>query len=337
MIWRILLLPLGWLYFGVMLLRNYFFDRGIFKTVKLPCVVISIGNLTMGGTGKTPLVDLILEDLKVRELKTLVLSRGYRGRYTGVQRVVDSPDAAATFGDEPVFLMKRHPQVPVYVTRSRSKNARSIFERERPELIILDDGFQHRGLMRDLDIVTIDVTQSDMKPIPAGRAREGWSSLKRAQIVVLTKVNLASPERVTLLKSRVPRNITIVEAEYHLGEFRNLNTGEKKTKQQMSGLDVVAVSAIAQPSAFSDLLEKEGLRVVTSLAYRDHHNFSDLDFQRISLVAKSKNSQNIVITEKDAVKIRSTSADFAIWVAELNINLVKNRDRFHEILHKFSH
>lgn len=323
--------PLAMLYGAVSRVRNRLYDSGIFSSKELPCPVVSIGNLTLGGTGKTPLVDLAASWFQSENKKVLILSRGYGGSYSGVAKVdVDHKNAAKEFGDEPVLLAKRHPNVTVYVARQRARVAREIYDLEKPDVIILDDGFQHRGLKRRLDIVVVDplAGEQDLKMFPVGRAREPSSSLQRASLVVLTKVNLAQSAQLEKLRGLVPAGVPVVEVKYEISEFISRDGRVSKTAAELG--PVIAVSAIGNPEGFARTLRDAGVQVNSTLAFRDHHDFEQIDFDRMTAARDRCKASSIVVTEKDAVKLRAGYPP--IWTARLRLAIVKGEEKLNESL-----
>ena len=193
---RIFLFPLALFYWGVIFWRNIFYNLGIFVSYSLPCKVISVGNITVGGTGKTPAVIYLAKLLKNNGYRVGVLSRGY-GRIT--KGTIDLKENKNKdwkhFGEEPLLISKKLIDVPVVVDNNRFRGGRFLFKKYKPQIIILDDGFQHRSLHRNLDIVLINANQSihDYKMLPYGLLREPLQHLKRSDIVIVTKMNIKNP------------------------------------------------------------------------------------------------------------------------------------------------
>ncbi|HEX4926336.1 MAG TPA: tetraacyldisaccharide 4'-kinase [Bdellovibrionales bacterium] len=323
----LLLSPLAALYSGVMTVRNRLYDRAWIRPVRAYCPVISVGNLTMGGTGKTPLVSLIAGALEARRLNVLILSRGYGARVRGVLRVdPTAADAPARFGDEPVLLARRHRSV--FVTRNRSREAPGLSKRERPDVMVLDDGFQHRALARDLDIVAIDASRgaADLRVVPLGRGRETAGSLGRASLVILTKTNLASPADVAAIQELIPNGVPVIEAEYAL---EAAVTSDGRESRPVSGLGpLTAAAAIANPKSFESLLKQAGADVKALLPFPDHHRFTETDLAR--LAAAAAGGTKLIVTEKDAVKLGGLKSPY--WVARLALKLTKNKEALDESL-----
>lgn len=298
--------PVGLLYSQVMAWRNHLYDTAWFKSVKVSCPVISVGNLTVGGTGKTPVVMSLVEHLRARGRRPCVLSRGYKGRYQGVQEVqLTRTRAADWYGDEPVLIKSRFPATPVVVGQDRVEAAQLAIHQFSPDVLIADDAFQHRRLGRVLDLVVVDATQSPeiLKPLPWGLAREPTSGLARAHFFVLTKVNLAPEVQVELWQNLLlEANFAapILKVAYRFDELTDCR-GQNLLRAQVRG--GVLAAAIGQPEAFSTLVEKEmGWPVRQKIFFPDHHYFSLQDLNEIQ--SSLEKEEWVLVTEKDAVKVR---------------------------------
>ena len=260
--------------------RNQLYDRGIFRAHRLRGPVISIGNLSVGGSGKTPFVMLLGELLKARGIEFDVLSRGYGRRTRGVQ-LVDPGGSSSDFGDEPL-LNARRLEVPVVVGEDRYRAGTFAEGRFGPRLHLLDDGFQHRALARDFDIVLVSADDSRDQLLPAGRLREARPALRRADAVVLTSG--ASTDGFPLdgkLVWRVRRAIQAV-----------------KTPNRP-----VAFCGIARPHNFMLQLRKAGIEPAAEAVYRDHQAYTEKDIRELLALKDRSAAGGFVTTEKDAINI----------------------------------
>jgi tetraacyldisaccharide 4'-kinase len=260
--------------------RNALYDRGLARSQRLSGPVVSIGNLSVGGSGKTPFVLLLGEILKARGLKFDILSRGY-GRKTQGVLLVDPAGSSHDFGDEPV-LMARRLNVPVIVGESRY--AAGVFAEKKfgPQLHLLDDGFQHRALARDFDIVLVTPDDSRDRLLPAGRLREPLTALGRADAVVLTSG--ASPDTFALKHTPVwkaRRGIVPV------------NVPAKP----------VVFCGIARPKNFVAQLRTAGIEPVAEAFYRDHHAYTEQDVRDLLNLRQRSEADGFVTTEKDAINL----------------------------------
>jgi len=260
--------------------RNALYDRQLLKSRRLAGPVVSVGNLSTGGSGKTPFVILLGELLKARGVAFDVLSRGY-GRTTRGVRVVDPGGSARDFGDEPLLIARRL-EVPVIVGEDRYAAGRAAEDRFGVQLHLLDDGFQHRALARDFDIVLVTPEDARDRLLPAGRLREPVAALVRAHAVVLTSG--ADPARFPLdgkLVWRARRGIV-----------------PKDVPSQP-----VAFCGIARPQSFFLQLRAAGIVPASEAVYRDHHAYTDADIRELLRLRQHSGAGGFVTTEKDALNL----------------------------------
>jgi len=260
--------------------RNALYDKGTLRPRSLQGPVVSIGSLSVGGAGKTPFVILLGECLKRRGIAFDVLSRGYRRQTRGVA-LVDPAGLPAQFGDEPL-LMARKLAVPVIVGEDRYLAGAFAEQRLGPRLHLLDDGFQHRQLARDFDIVLVTPEDVGDRLLPAGRLREPLSALRRSDAVVVTSG--AAPDRFPLagkLVWRVRRGIVLLDVPPR----------------------PVAFCGIARPSRFLAQLRTAGVEVVAEATFRDHHAYTEKDVRDLLQLRAQSESGGFLTTEKDAVNL----------------------------------
>jgi tetraacyldisaccharide 4'-kinase len=272
--------PLASIFEAGVQVRNALYSRRLLKQRRLQGPTVSVGNLSVGGSGKTPFVMLLGEQLKRRGLAFDVLSRGYGRRSQGVLEV-NPAGSAQEFGDEPL-LIARKLEVPVIVGEDRYQAGVFAERKFGPQMHILDDGFQHRALERDFDIVLVTAEDARDRVIPAGRLREPLRSLERADAVVLTSGATADAFALKGQKVwRVRRGITV--------------TGIPERP--------VAFCGIARPKSFLLQLEKAGIEVVAEAVYRDHHAYSEKDVAELLALRKNSEAGGFVTTEKDAINL----------------------------------
>lgn len=260
--------------------HNQLYDRGLLSGRRLQGPVVSVGNLSLGGSGKTPFVILLGELLKARGLKFDVLSRGY-GRQTRGVLLVDPGGSSSTFGDEPLLIGRRL-EVPVVLGEDRHRAGVFAEEKFGAQLHLLDDGFQHRALARDFDIVLVTPEDARDRLLPSGRLREPLHSLQRADAVVLTSG--ASPGSYPLngkLVWRVLRGITPTTVPAR----------------------PVAFCGIARPQNFMLQLRKAGIEPAAEAVYRDHHAYLETDIRELLALQKKSAADGFVTTEKDAINL----------------------------------
>lgn len=272
--------PLAFIFGAGVRLKNTLYDRGVFRSQKLQGPVISVGNLSVGGSGKTPFVLMLGELLKARGIKFDVLSRGY-GRQTHGVALVDPGGSAREFGDEPLLITRRL-GVPVIVGENRHEAGVFAEQKFGPQFHLLDDGFQHRALARDFDIVLLSPEDLNDQLLPSGRLREPLTSLRRADAVVLT--NDAPSEALPLngkLRWQVRRGILIKNAPSR----------------------PVVFCGIARPHNFVSQLRAAGIEPIGEKFYRDHHAYSDQDVRELLEMRQQSGAAGFVTTEKDAINL----------------------------------
>jgi tetraacyldisaccharide 4'-kinase len=272
--------PLSAVYGGVVGARNVLYERGVLRSRRVQGSVISVGNLSAGGSGKTPFVILLGGLLQARGIKFDVLSRGY-GRGSRGVLLVDPGGLPRDFGDEPL-LIARKLQVPVIVGEDRYEAGRFAEERFGPQIHLLDDGFQHRGLARDFNIVLVTPEDARDRLLPAGRLREPLRSLRRADAVVLT--GGAAAESFPLAGKmvwRVRRGIVAQGAPHR----------------------PVVFCGIARPQNFLLQLRTAGIDPVAQAFFRDHHAYTEKDVRDLLELQRRSEAGGFVTTEKDAVNL----------------------------------
>jgi tetraacyldisaccharide 4'-kinase len=304
--------PLSAIYGGVVGARNALYDRGVLRARRLQGAVVSVGNLSAGGSGKTPFVLLLGELLKARAIRFDVLSRGY-GRSSRGVRLVDPAGLPQEFGDEPL-LIARKLQVPVIVGENRYEAGRFAESKFGPQLHLLDDGFQHRALARDFDIVLVTPQDTSDRLLPAGRLRETLSSLRRADAVVLASG--ASAESFPIegkLVWRVRRGIV----------------------PQNVPLRPVVFCGIARPQNFMLQLRSANIEPVAEAFYRDHHAYREKDIRELLELKQRSEAGGFVTTEKDAVNLGGCLSALApLAVVPVKMELSDAANAVDTMLHK---
>ena len=300
----LLSIPYGW----ATRLRSVLYAGNRLKSNWLPCPIISVGNITVGGTGKTPLVMALAKGLKERGIPVAILSRGYKGKRTSEIIVCDGRDISLSpeeAGDEPYLMARRLRETPVLIGEDRFTNGRIALQRYPVRGIILDDGFQHLQLRRDLDILLIDSTVGfgDHHLLPRGILREPLTHLRRADLLMLTKVeNPEACQPLERLIRKICPHVPLFHSHYEpLGLI-----GPREEREELGsfqGKKVLALSGIANPLAFSSLLKKCGMKVINEVIFPDHYRYTQKDLT--SLEEKRKGADWIVTTEKDLVRLEN--------------------------------
>jgi tetraacyldisaccharide 4'-kinase len=300
----LLSLPYEW---GVRI-RTILYSINLWKTKRLPCPVISVGNITVGGTGKTPLVITLAKELMGRGIPMAILSRGYKGEKGSGPLVSDGKTVLLSqeeSGDEPFQMAKALKGIPVLIGKDRFANGQLALERFGVRGLLLDDGYQHLQLHRDLNILLIDsqIGFGDHHLLPRGILREPIHHLHRAHLFILTKVeNSEACRPIEKVLQELHPSSPVFHSHY---ETRGLigPKGEWEELPFLKGKKVLAVSGIANPHYFSFLLKKCGMEIVREMTFPDHHHFTPKDL--ISIKENTKGLDWIVTTEKDMVKLRN--------------------------------
>ena len=304
--YRLLLWPLGIFYRLLVFWRNFFYNIGFFVSRKLPCKVISIGNLSVGGTGKTPFVIYLAKLLKSEGLSIAVLSRGYRRKSSGTVVVSDGKTVQSNLqqgGDEPYMMAKKLMGIPIVVEENRYRGGQYICSRFNPDMILMDDAFQHRRVYRDVDIVLINSSHRQPKLLPYGFLREPIKNVGRADQVILTKTNLTPPDKnlVNMIEKYCD---FIIRVDLLPESYLNCLDGSKKALREILG-PVVAVSGVGDPDSFEVILEEAGLDYIHHFRHDDHADYTEMDLEAIREVYLSAEAEAIITTEKDLAKLES--------------------------------
>ena len=327
--------PLSFLYAQVVAVKNSLYNRGWFYQYKAPTKVISIGNLTMGGTGKTPLTDFCVKDLTGQGYAVAVVSRSYRASAKEPLQVhLQTARASQIYGDEPVQLARANPEADFYVGPSKWQTAQMAASQKSYDVMIVDDGFQHRTLVRDLDIVILDATEAleNYEMIPEGRAREGWDSLGRSSLIVVTKCNWASPQQLLSLKEKLPQAKDVVFADYEVLSVRWVHKDQELPILQMQDQKVFLVSAIGNPEVFESQMSQV-MKVTGSLHYRDHHPYTHEDIQEILEQFRKSGARYLLTTDKDAVKLQDfIPSEIPLITAPITVQERGSEGKLHEVL-----
>lgn len=305
------LLPFSWLYAGAVRLRNWGYEAGLFETVRVPATVISVGNLTVGGAGKTPLVAWLANALADQGLRVAIVARGYRREGRGTCIVSDGRGQLADLknaGDEPLLLAHKCPRAAIVVDRSKSVAAQIAAQRFQPQIILIDDGFQHRRLQREGDIVLMPahLLSSPAWLLPAGPWREPPASLRRAHVVALTGIaHLPGEEQRDLVQTvRRYTPATILAVNFVAGDLEHLSGESRLAREQLRQAEVFLVSGIGNPWRFREMTAGLHARLAGELIYRDHHRFTAGDAAEIAQRFRAAGAHFIITTAKDAIKLR---------------------------------
>lgn len=303
-----LLLPLSGLYGAGVALRLGLYRRGVLSVRSASRPVVSIGNVAAGGTGKTPLVRWLAAELVRRGRHPSILTRGYGRSSRGTVVVSDGRGAlagVAASGDEPALLARALPSVPIVADARRFVAAARAETLAAPvDLHLLDDGFSHLGLARDVDVVLLDATDPDAGGalLPAGLLREPLSALARADLVVVTKTEQADPAAALELARRWAPGVPLYRARTEVLGIRD-GEGRDVEPSDLPAGTTVAVAGIARPDAFRATLASVGVSPAELLPFRDHEPYGPAAVGRIERALEETGATAVVTTEKDAVKL----------------------------------
>ncbi|MBL7196511.1 MAG: tetraacyldisaccharide 4'-kinase [Candidatus Omnitrophica bacterium] len=297
------------IYCFVTAVLKFAYKTKILPTYRPKCKVVSVGNITLGGTGKTPLVEWIANYLIKNNKKPSIIIRGYKRPRLKQSGIISQNSGYFEIGDEASMLKDNLDDINIGIGRDKIKSARQL-ERRQCDIIILDDGFQHWRLRRDLDIVTIDCSHSilNQKLLPLGRLREPLSSLRRADILVLTKADLLEDNSRKLREElhKINPNALIIHSIYEPVCFHDLKTDTclPIDSDRFKDKSVFILAGIANPIYFDKILSNLRLKIKRELLYPDHYEYRKNDLDFIKKLAKEMNVDTIITTHKDAVRLR---------------------------------
>ncbi|RMH73104.1 MAG: tetraacyldisaccharide 4'-kinase [Gemmatimonadetes bacterium] len=324
--WAIPLRGLLWwcsiLYGAAVRIRRTGYETGILKSRQFPVEIVSVGNITVGGTGKTPFVIYLAQKYQAEGKTVVTISRGYKAESDTVIVVSDGQNRLKewkTCGDEPYLIALKTSGIPVLACRHRAKACQFAIEQFNPDVIILDDAFQHWQVARDQDVVLVDA----MCPfgnghlLPRGILREPLSALNRASQIVLTRVS--APAEIHLKVDR-----PLLHTKHRPVRFRSAL--ETIPLQAVQGLAVVAVSSIGNPQGFHHTLQELGGEIRQTLIFPDHHPYSTADVVRIRAVAQQVHAKAIITTEKDWVRLESLPHTNDFWVLEIELQILNTSE-----------
>lgn len=328
------------LYAGAVFARGALYGAGILQARRADRPVISVGNLTVGGTGKTPLADLIAGELLAMGLKPGILSRGYgaksRERVTVVSGGAALGPPPPETADEAYMLARRRPGVPVVCAPKRIEGARVLVERFRVDVIVLDDGFQHRALARDLDIVLLDGADpaGNGQLLPRGPLREPLTCAHRADLVVVNMgaAGRGAEEVIAELRARLNITAPMAAARGRVDGYRDAFTGEVCSAPRRAWL----LLGVARPTHVRAAMEHAGLDVAGITAYPDHHHFTPAQLETARRAAHDAGAEAVVTTEKDAARLTGMAPipGLPVIAAAWTLEIVSGADAWREALRR---
>jgi len=319
------------IYVLIINIRNFLYDKQVLKTHHVKATVISIGNITLGGTGKTPLVVWLCNYLHQQNLSCAVLTRGYK---THAKRNTKSNESPDTITDEPGILSENCPQAEIIVDPDRVAGAAKAINKFGAKVLIMDDGFQHSRLVRDLDIVTIDATLpfGYEKIFPAGLLREPLTSLRRADVAVITRCDQISEPELDNIENKlraVNPNILIAQSIHAAVNIKSADNAET-TVERLKGSKIYAFCGIGNPNAFFNTIKALGAEITGLKIYKDHYKYTQASLADIYTQARLTGAELILTTQKDWTKIKPLKPDkkeIRLAYLAVEIKFIDGRDR----------
>ena len=328
---RLLLWLPARLYELVVRLRVAAYETDYLEQKRLDATVISVGNLTLGGAGKTPMVEHIARYLSSEGHSVAVLTRGYARQSSGM-RVLNDPAGDGVqpgvsyreFGDEPLMLARSLPGIPIVVNKRRFEAGRLAETRFGSEVLVLDDAYQHLALSRDLNILLIDATDplGGFEMVPFGRLREPLYGIKRADAVIVTRADRPFDQGQTqsIIRYYCGDEVPVMYFYSTISRLRHLATGEIYDAGHFAGWNVAVACGIGNPEAFADDILQAGINIVSESFFADHHAFAQHDLDRITHEAEEAGAHAIVTTEKDAVRLEGLKhGEIPLYAAQLDL------------------
>lgn len=327
--------PLSNVWEGAYRIRRSLYEYGIIKKDYFRVPILSVGNLTFGGTGKTPLIIWFIKKFEEMEVVPVVLTRGYKGNLEnksgilkGNQRFRLNPQE---YGDEPLLISQYLKKGSVIVGKKRANNLRKYFHEVEPDVVLLDDGFQHIQLYRSFNVVLFDalLPLESYVTAPLGYLREGLTALKDADAILISRADQVDSEKIDalldLLSPHSRRDVILGKIKYRPSGFYNCFYDKVMDVSDINGKNIIALTAIASPESFYRMLEQYGATIVEKFEYPDHHFFTTEDIDNI-LISSIKNNAIIISSEKDMVKIKRISQEVKILFMDIQVEFMSGEE-----------
>ena len=327
-----ILYPVSFLWEWIYRVRRFLYDVGYFYQNNFKVPIISIGNLSLGGTGKTPFTLWLGKYLNEKNKKVMVLTRGYKGKLEKKSGIINSDSILSynpyEYGDEALVICRNLKQSTVVVGRNRSENLKYYFDTVSPDIVLLDDGHQHLKINRNLNFVLFDATLplEQYHAPPIGYLREGLTALKDADAIIIGRADLIPNEKMIklekMLKSYSLSDVPLAKIKYTPSSVKNISHKKVMDISDLASKKVILFTGIASPDSFSQLIRNLGAEVVGEYFYPDHHYYSTSEIEKLLSLAKKENLY-LLTTEKDIVKIRKVSQSEDILYVDIFIDFLE--------------
>ncbi len=328
--------PLAFLWTLIYRVRRFCYKFGVFSRKTFGVPVISVGNLTFGGAGKTPFILWLGQNFSTKEKKVVILMRGYKGKFEhgrgllqGGRQIGFNPE---DFGDEALLLGRRLPEASIIVGKNRSANLQHYFLSENPDIVLLDDGHQHLQVNRNLNVVLFDalLPLERYKVAPLGYLREGLNALYDADIIILSRADQVPHEKILAIKNKLAPYVAseVLWGEVILKPNSLMNSDYQSVMElkDLRGKQVMAFAGVASPQSFFNLIESFGAVIVEKRIFPDHHDFTQAELEVLIEQAK-RNNLLLITTEKDIVKIRRKTTCRDILFVEVDLHFLSGEEK----------
>ncbi len=309
-------------------IRETAYGCRLLRTGRLPCPVVSIGNITLGGSGKTPMVELAVLGLRQLGAQPAVVTRGYGRKTRGVHVVSDRDRiqlGARAAGDEPVLLAEHLPGTPVVVGENRFEAGQVAIERCGATVLVLDDGFQHRSIGKDLEIVVVNgrAPWGQGHLFPRGMLREPLAGLGRADLIVITNPPTGGEvDAATATIRRHNKHAPVLVAGFEMIDAQEMTSGRRVSPGELAGRKLLAFAGLGSPRSFVDTLEGAGIALTDMIEFPDHHWFTPSELPELSRQARQSGAEGLITTEKDWMRLRDQPPpSVPLWVLMVRLRL----------------
>ncbi len=335
-----LLLPIEILWEWIYRIRRLMYSYGMLRKSYFRVPVISIGNITFGGTGKTPFTIWLANYFNSIGLRSLILTRGYKGKFENSADIIHCGGIfgvnPSEYGDEPALMSRKMKNAAIVVGKKRSQNLKYYFDRVSPDVVLLDDGFQHLKIDRNLNIVLFDgvLPLFRYRVAPNGYLREGLTALRDADIVVVNNPSqspLVEKKLENMITSYCKESVTISRTVYRPTGLFNAQYEKVHEVDQLNGMKALVVAGIASPDSFCKTLMTLGVEIVEFHAFPDHHQYSFNEIDEL-LTKAAQQGLYLITSEKDITKIRRISISSQILYLEVGVHFLSGKNNFLQVL-----